>query len=207
MGAGSRPMSRAFIGAVRADQIRVRPVQPDLQDQRRVGRLCASPQAVRATPALGPCGRPRISAAVGAASARFPGAAAAGPVRRPGRDRRDLLRDGAGEGPPLCEWRAARIRSRHAPAIYEQLVDTLADLHNIDPDAAELGDFGKPGNYFERQVMRWTRQYRDSRDRLHPADGAADRVPARDAARAVADRRSSMATIASTMSCSTATAR
>jgi aminoglycoside phosphotransferase (APT) family kinase protein len=46
--------------------------------------------------------------------------------------------------------------------MYEQLVDTLADLHNIDPEAAELGDFGKPGNYFERQVMRWTRQYRDS---------------------------------------------
>jgi aminoglycoside phosphotransferase (APT) family kinase protein len=46
--------------------------------------------------------------------------------------------------------------------IYEQLIDTLADLHNIDPEAADLGDFGRPGNYFERQVMRWTRQYRDS---------------------------------------------
>jgi aminoglycoside phosphotransferase (APT) family kinase protein len=46
--------------------------------------------------------------------------------------------------------------------IYEQLVDTLADLHSIDARAAELGDFGKPGNYFERQVARWTRQYRDS---------------------------------------------
>ena len=46
--------------------------------------------------------------------------------------------------------------------MYEQLVDTLAELHNIDPVAAGLGDFGKPGNYFERQVTRWTRQYRDS---------------------------------------------
>ena len=46
--------------------------------------------------------------------------------------------------------------------MYEQLVDTLAELHNIDPVAAGLGDFGKPGNYFERQVRRWTRQYRDS---------------------------------------------
>ncbi|MFL6830661.1 MAG: phosphotransferase family protein [Sphingomicrobium sp.] len=46
--------------------------------------------------------------------------------------------------------------------IYNQLVDTLADLHNIDPGAAGLGDFGKPGNYFERQVARWTKQYRDS---------------------------------------------
>ena len=47
-------------------------------------------------------------------------------------------------------------------SMYDQLVDTLADLHNIDPEAAGLGDFGKPGNYFERQVARWTRQYRDS---------------------------------------------
>jgi aminoglycoside phosphotransferase (APT) family kinase protein len=53
-----------------------------------------------------------------------------------------------------------------APAVrrkmYGQLIDTLADLHNVDPDAAGLGDFGKPGNYFERQVARWTRQYRES---------------------------------------------
>jgi len=46
--------------------------------------------------------------------------------------------------------------------MYEQLVDTLAELHMIDPVSADLGDFGKPGNYFERQVARWTRQYRDS---------------------------------------------
>ena len=46
--------------------------------------------------------------------------------------------------------------------IYEQLIDTLADLHSIDPEAADLGDFGRPGNYFERQIARWTRQYRDS---------------------------------------------
>jgi aminoglycoside phosphotransferase (APT) family kinase protein len=46
--------------------------------------------------------------------------------------------------------------------MYEQLVDTLADLHTIDPLAADLAEFGRPGNYFERQVMRWTRQYRDS---------------------------------------------
>ncbi|NUR13526.1 MAG: phosphotransferase family protein [Bradyrhizobium sp.] len=46
--------------------------------------------------------------------------------------------------------------------MYGQLVDVLADLHSIDPEKAELSDFGRPGNYFERQVARWTRQYRDS---------------------------------------------
>ncbi len=46
--------------------------------------------------------------------------------------------------------------------MYDQLVDTLADLHNVDAEAVGLDDFGKTGNYFERQVTRWTRQYRDS---------------------------------------------
>lgn len=46
--------------------------------------------------------------------------------------------------------------------IYEAIVDTLAALHRIDPDTVGLGDYGKPGNYFARQVERWTRQYRAS---------------------------------------------
>ena len=63
-------------------------------------------------------------------------------------------------------------------SMYEQLVDTLADLHNIDPVAAGLGDFGKPGNYFERQVARWTRQYRDSQtDDLPEMERLIDYLP------------------------------
>jgi aminoglycoside phosphotransferase (APT) family kinase protein len=62
--------------------------------------------------------------------------------------------------------------------MYELLVDTLADLHNIDPVAAGLGDFGKPGNYFERQVARWTRQYRDSQtDDLPEMERLIDYLP------------------------------
>ena len=53
-------------------------------------------------------------------------------------------------------------------SMYEQMIDTLADLHVIDPDSAALGDFGRPGNYFERQVARWTRQYRDSQTDYFP---------------------------------------
>ena len=45
-------------------------------------------------------------------------------------------------------------------AIYHAIVDTLAALHNTDHVAAGLGDYGKAGNYFERQVGRWTKQYR-----------------------------------------------
>lgn len=47
-------------------------------------------------------------------------------------------------------------------ALYDNVNQTLADLHNFDYQALGLGDFGKPGNYFERQVSRWTRQYRAS---------------------------------------------
>jgi len=47
-------------------------------------------------------------------------------------------------------------------AIYEAQVDTLARLHNYDPEAIGLGDYGKPGNYFARQIERWTKQYRAS---------------------------------------------
>jgi aminoglycoside phosphotransferase (APT) family kinase protein len=45
-------------------------------------------------------------------------------------------------------------------AIYEQMIATLARLHSFDPGAVGLGDYGPPGNYFERQVGRWTKQYR-----------------------------------------------
>lgn len=43
---------------------------------------------------------------------------------------------------------------------YMAMIDTLAALHAVDVDAAGLSDYGKPGNYFGRQVERWTKQYR-----------------------------------------------
>jgi aminoglycoside phosphotransferase (APT) family kinase protein len=54
-------------------------------------------------------------------------------------------------------------------AIYDELNATLAKLHAVDFEAAGLGDFGRPGNYFERQVARWTRQYRDAESESIPA--------------------------------------
>jgi aminoglycoside phosphotransferase (APT) family kinase protein len=45
-------------------------------------------------------------------------------------------------------------------AVYEAEIETLARLHQLDHEAIGLGDYGKPGNYFARQVERWTRQYR-----------------------------------------------
>ena len=65
-------------------------------------------------------------------------------------------------GRPYANGALPEFDSDTRRSMYEQMIDTLADLHVIDPETAELGDFGKPGNYFERQVARWTRQYRDS---------------------------------------------
>jgi aminoglycoside phosphotransferase (APT) family kinase protein len=53
--------------------------------------------------------------------------------------------------------------------IYNAMCDTLAALHNTDFVGAGLGDYGKPGNYFERQVARWTKQYRMSETEHMPA--------------------------------------
>jgi aminoglycoside phosphotransferase (APT) family kinase protein len=47
-------------------------------------------------------------------------------------------------------------------AIFTNKIRTLAKLHTYDPEAIGLADFGKPGNYFARQVDRWTKQYRAS---------------------------------------------
>src|SRR4051795_3371617 len=66
------------------------------------------------------------------------------------------------KGRPYADGSLPDFDSATRQQMYEQLIDTLAELHNIDPLAADLEDFGKPGNYFERQVARWTRQYRDS---------------------------------------------
>jgi aminoglycoside phosphotransferase (APT) family kinase protein len=46
--------------------------------------------------------------------------------------------------------------------IYREMVRVLAALHSVDYTAVGLGDYGKPGNYVERQVARWTQQYRAS---------------------------------------------
>ena len=50
------------------------------------------------------------------------------------------------------------------PLYFEAMSAVLADLHGKDPTALGLGDFGKRGNYFERQVVRWSRQYRADGD-------------------------------------------
>ncbi|WP_415643099.1 phosphotransferase family protein [Sphingomonas antarctica] len=74
-------------------------------------------------------------------------------------------------------WDAAMDGSTPAErrAVTFEMVDVLARLHNIDCEQAGVGAYGKPGNYFERQIARWTKQYRASEtERLEPMERLID---------------------------------
>jgi aminoglycoside phosphotransferase (APT) family kinase protein len=53
--------------------------------------------------------------------------------------------------------------------VYDAMNAVLARLHLVDPAAIGLADFGRPGNYFARQIDRWSKQYRASETAALPA--------------------------------------
>ena len=54
------------------------------------------------------------------------------------------------------------LEPRERAALYDELNRVIAALHQVDVAAVGLSDFGRPGRYLERQIERWTRQYRAS---------------------------------------------
>ena len=72
------------------------------------------------------------------------------------------------EGRTLWDGGLPDLTPQQRTATYDAMIDTLAALHNVDHVAAGLGDYGKPGNYFERQVGRWTKQYRAAETEVMP---------------------------------------
>jgi aminoglycoside phosphotransferase (APT) family kinase protein len=60
------------------------------------------------------------------------------------------------------------LRPAERAEIYDQLNLTLTKLHQVDFNSVGLGDYGRAGNYFERQIARWTRQYRDAESEVIP---------------------------------------
>lgn len=56
------------------------------------------------------------------------------------------------------------------PAYFDAMNEALARLHLVDVGAAGLGDFGRSGNYFERQIARWSRQYLEDSEAGRDAD-------------------------------------
>jgi len=61
------------------------------------------------------------------------------------------------------------IEPKDRASIYDELNATLAKLHKVDVDAVGLSDFGRPSGYFERQLARWTKQYRNAQTEEIPS--------------------------------------
>ncbi|MFB9683774.1 phosphotransferase family protein [Amycolatopsis plumensis] len=73
----------------------------------------------------------------------------------------------------------AKLGEQRTRAMADALVDTLVDLHAVDPAAVGLGDFGRPDGFLERQLRRWKKQLDASRSRDLPGvDELHDRLAA-----------------------------
>lgn len=85
-------------------------------------------------------------------------------------------------GRVFWDQRLPDLSPKERAAIFDSMNQTIATLHAVDPVAIGLGDYGRPGNYFARQLARWTKQYRASETEPNAAmDGLIDwlspRVP------------------------------
>ena len=76
------------------------------------------------------------------------------------------------EGRVIWDATFPDVSREERPKYFDAMNATIAQLHMIDVAQAGLSDFGKPGNYFARQIGRWSRQYLEDTD--------AGRVPAMD---------------------------
>ncbi|CAM3838044.1 Acyl-CoA dehydrogenase family member 10 [Pseudomonas reidholzensis] len=63
------------------------------------------------------------------------------------------------EGRIFWDARFSQVGVEERPRYFDAMNATLASLHRIEPADVGLGDYGKSGNYFARQINRWSRQY------------------------------------------------
>lgn len=68
------------------------------------------------------------------------------------------------EGRIFWDASFAEVPKGERVAYFDAMNATIAALHSVEPGAVGLADYGPPGNYFERQIRRWSRQYRDDVD-------------------------------------------
>jgi len=66
------------------------------------------------------------------------------------------------EGRVFWDQSLPDLSTKERGAIYDSMNAVIAALHAVDPAAVGLGDFGRPGNFVDRQIARWTKQYRAS---------------------------------------------
>lgn len=89
-----------------------------------------------------------------------------------------------------CDPRLPGLSNETRAGIMDEMNRVLAALHNVDIDANGLSDYGPEGNYYERQIGRWTKQYRASETEAIPQMDAlimalAERMPADDGQRSL----------------------
>lgn len=63
------------------------------------------------------------------------------------------------EGRIFWDATLSDIAREERPAYYDAMNATIAQLHSVNYEAVGLGEYGRPGNYFERQIKRWSTQY------------------------------------------------
>jgi aminoglycoside phosphotransferase (APT) family kinase protein len=73
------------------------------------------------------------------------------------------------EGRTLTDQSLPGMTPAERGAIYREMNRVIAELHRVDLESAGLADFGRPGNYFARQIARWSRQCLESTLPLPPA--------------------------------------
>ena len=84
------------------------------------------------------------------------------------------------EGRVLWDPQLPGLTPAQRRAHYAELGRVIAALHRVDYRAVGLADYGKPGNYIERQVARWTRQYRAAEtEKIEAVERLIEWLPAR----------------------------
>lgn len=66
------------------------------------------------------------------------------------------------EGRVFSDGALLEVPASERHALWMGLADALGQLHRVRPDEVGLADYGRPGNYFERQLSRWSRQWQES---------------------------------------------
>jgi aminoglycoside phosphotransferase (APT) family kinase protein len=82
-------------------------------------------------------------------------------------------------GRVIADPRLPGFTSADRAALYDDTARVLAALHAVDPEAVGLSEFGRPGNYYARQISRWSRQYVDSKtDEIASMEALMEWLPA-----------------------------
>ncbi len=84
------------------------------------------------------------------------------------------------EGRIFWDSSLPQLTPAERPVYFDAMNATIAQLHSYDPQAVGLGDYGRPGNFFERQIARWTKQYTEDVEagRIDDMDWLVEWLPA-----------------------------